>query len=61
MTSFQREKFPEHAEVRRLFRWIAPNLGRELPPDVRRFLQGFAVYASNWSKPPLRTERLRVR
>lgn len=30
-----------HAEVRRLFRWIVPNLNRSLAEDLRRFLLGF--------------------
>lgn len=30
-------------EIRQLFRWILPNLSREVPDDVRAFLQRFAT------------------
>lgn len=30
-------------EIRQLFRWILPNLSREVPDDVRAFLQRFAA------------------
>lgn len=32
-----------HAEIRQLFRWILPNLSRDIPDDVRAFLQRFAT------------------
>lgn len=32
-----------HDEIRQLFRWILPNLSREVPDDVRAFLQRFAT------------------
>ncbi|HEY8994748.1 MAG TPA: PilZ domain-containing protein [Lacunisphaera sp.] len=31
-----------HDEIRQLFRWILPNLSRDVPDDVRAFLQRFA-------------------
>jgi len=31
-----------HEEIRQLFRWILPNLSRNVPDDVRAFLQRFA-------------------
>jgi hypothetical protein len=32
-----------HDEIRQLFRWILPNLSRDVPDDVRAFLQRFAA------------------
>lgn len=52
----------EHAEARRLFRWVAPNLSRTVASDIRKFVLGFAAHArSEWSKPPVRNGELRLR
>lgn len=51
----------EHAEARRLFRWVAPNLSRELTADARKFVQGYAVFSTGWTRPPVRVEVLKLR
>lgn len=51
----------EHAEARRLFRWVAPNLSCEIAADARRFVQRFAAFATSWGRPPVRAAALKLR
>ncbi|MBL9214757.1 MAG: PilZ domain-containing protein [Opitutaceae bacterium] len=40
-----------HAEVRQLFRWVVPNIGKPVPSDLRAFLQRFAHARTDWRPP----------
>ncbi len=44
----------ENEELRKLFRWIALNLSRPVPTDLREMMRFFAHARTDWTAPPAR-------
>lgn len=42
----------ENEELRKLFRWIALNLSRSVPTDLREMMRFFAHSRADWTAPP---------
>lgn len=42
----------ENEELRKLFRWIALNLSRPVPTDLREMMRFFAHTRADWAPPP---------
>jgi hypothetical protein len=42
----------ENEELRKLFRWIALNLSRAVPTDLREMMRFFAHSRADWAAPP---------
>ena len=44
----------ENEELRKFFRWIALNLSRPVPTDLREMMRFFAHARADWNAPPVK-------